>query len=134
MKVKYEFADGTESLVDVSGDLMLEFCRMAKVNPEESPETLSINDMEKAAETDVEDLEAMDGLDAEIKEKLSFVFGAWNDFNAIFSGLSIFAINDEGETIIESFVNAITPIIEQTADSRRKTFDSRLKSALKKQK
>lgn len=52
-------------------------------------------------------------IDAEVKAKLSAVFGAGNDFNQLLGGVSIMAIGTNGERIITNLLNALIPYIEE---------------------
>lgn len=51
--------------------------------------------------------------DKKMKDQLSFVFGEWNDFDQIFSGVNVMAVSASGELIITNFLNGIRPIIEE---------------------
>lgn len=60
-------------------------------------------------------LQLMADADKEAKEMLHWIFGADNDFNAIFHGANIMAVGENGERVITNFLNAIRPIMEKGA-------------------
>lgn len=51
-------------------------------------------------------------IDAEVKAKLSAVFGANNDFDQLLGGVNIMAFGSNGERIISNLLHALTPYIE----------------------
>ena len=51
-------------------------------------------------------------IDAEVKAKLSAVFGAGNDFDKLLGGVNIMAFGTNGERIISNFLSALQPYIE----------------------
>lgn len=53
--------------------------------------------------------------DKTIKEKLSYVFGEGNDLDAVFSGVSLLAVGDNGQRLITNFLAAIEPILSEGA-------------------
>ncbi len=53
--------------------------------------------------------------DSEMKGLLREVFGAHNDFDAIFCGANIAGVGANGERIITNFIHAIQPILEAGA-------------------
>ena len=53
--------------------------------------------------------------DRETKEILADIFGAHNDFDAIFCGTNIMGVGNNGERIITNFIHAIQPIMEAGA-------------------
>lgn len=57
-------------------------------------------------------VELLSDYDRRVKEKLAYVFGAQNDFDAIFEGVNIMAISRSGEMVITNFLNALRPVIE----------------------
>ena len=52
-------------------------------------------------------------IDAEVKAKLSAVFGAGNDFDKLLGGVNIMAFGTNGERIISNFLSALQPYIEE---------------------
>jgi len=54
-------------------------------------------------------------LDRKVKDKLSYVFGCDNDFDAIFQGVCVWAPDGDGGFILTNFINAIKPLIEQAS-------------------
>lgn len=60
-------------------------------------------------------LQIMEQADKEMKELLDWVFGAKNDFNAIFCGTNVLAVGSNGERTITNFLHAIQPIMEKGA-------------------
>lgn len=50
--------------------------------------------------------------DRQVKEKLSYVFGPGNDFDALLGGVNVMAISGSGELIITNLLNALRPVIE----------------------
>lgn len=62
-------------------------------------------------------LQLMEEADKETKELLSWIFGAQNDFEAIFCGANILGVGSNGERIITNFIHAVQPILEKGARS-----------------
>ena len=60
-------------------------------------------------------LQLMEEADKETKELLSWIFGAQNDFEAIFCGANILGVGFNGERIITNFIHAVQPILEKGA-------------------
>ena len=60
-------------------------------------------------------LQLMKEADKETKELLSWIFGAQNDFEAIFCGANILGVGSNGERIITNFIHAVQPILEKGA-------------------
>lgn len=60
-------------------------------------------------------LQLMEEADKETKELLSWIFGAQNDFEAIFCGANILGVGSNGERIITNFIHAAQPILEKGA-------------------
>lgn len=67
--------------------------------------------------------------DSHIKERLSYVFGAQNDFNEILDGINILAVTGTGERVITNLLNALTPIIE---DGMKAHTDAKAQEAVEK--
>ena len=53
--------------------------------------------------------------DKEVKARLSYVFGAGNDVDGVFGGVSLLAVGANGERLITNFLAAIEPILSQGA-------------------
>ena len=66
-------------------------------------------------------------IDAEIKAKLSSVFGARNDFDKLLGGVNIMAFGSNGERVIANLLSALQPYIEDGV----KTHTERAVSAAK---
>lgn len=60
-------------------------------------------------------LELMADADREMKEILTWIFGTHNDFDAIFCGINVMGVGDNGERAITNFIHAIQPIVEAGA-------------------
>ena len=60
-------------------------------------------------------LQLMADADRETKGILAWIFGAHNDFDAIFCGANIMGVGANGERIITNFIYAIQPIMEAGA-------------------
>jgi len=56
-------------------------------------------------------LKIMREIDVEIKEKFAYVFGIDNNFDEIFNGVHLMAIDKNGNRIVSNFLEAINPII-----------------------
>lgn len=69
--------------------------------------------------------------DRECKEKLAGVFPCGNDFDAIFDGVNIMSPTDSGASVLENFLEAITPIVEEYTGKRVETMQERAKQAAK---
>ena len=57
-------------------------------------------------------LDQLEAMDAELKRRLSEVFGAGNDFDALLGGVSLLAFGGNGEMAITNLLNALKPYIE----------------------
>ena len=60
-------------------------------------------------------LKLMADADKEMKDLLGWVFGAHNDFDAIFCGVNIMGVAGNGERVITNFIHAVRPILESGA-------------------
>ncbi|MDL2327474.1 hypothetical protein LJC64_02280 [Ruminococcaceae bacterium OttesenSCG-928-A11] len=63
-------------------------------------------------------VKGMRELDADLKAQLRDVFGPRNDFDAIFDHMSCFAITENGDTIVNNFFEAITPLFDDGVNDR----------------
>lgn len=70
--------------------------------------------------------------DINIKERLTYVFGDENDFEAMFGGVNIAAATDSGDTVIENFLEAILPLVETNAENREKMMKEKIEKATSK--
>ena len=59
--------------------------------------------------------------DRELKKRLSWVFPG-NDFEEIFSGIHLLAVTKSGKTVLENFLDALTPILCQGAEQCAKSY------------
>jgi hypothetical protein len=80
--------------------------------------------LEKELSTQAEALEEGDAqgmvqlmqlTDRKVKELLSWVFGADNDFDRILGGISLFAVADNGKRVIHNLFDALRPVLEAGA-------------------
>ncbi len=53
--------------------------------------------------------------DAQIKALLAEIFGGDNDFSAIFGGVNLLAVGENGERLITNFLAAIEPVLTEGA-------------------
>lgn len=130
MAEKLIFDDGILRL-DVNGNGLLcfnpsdfnvyqRFCALVKELPklEEQYRTEVEQIPEDAAECEIielagRELDRAKEIDAAIKQKLSGVFGANNDFDQLLSGVNLMAFGSNGERIITNLLNALTPYLEE---------------------
>ncbi|WP_369282183.1 hypothetical protein [Oscillibacter sp. GMB15532] len=54
-------------------------------------------------------------IDAEIKARLSSVFGGENDFDALMGGVNLMACGKNGERVITNLLEALAPYLEEGA-------------------
>lgn len=59
-------------------------------------------------------------IDADIKKKLSWVFGAENDFDMLLGGVNLMSPAGNGERVITNLMNALLPYIENGAKKHAK--------------
>lgn len=55
--------------------------------------------------------------DRKVKELLSWVFGSWNDFDAMLGGTNLMAVAGNGERVITNLFAALQPILEEGAQA-----------------
>jgi hypothetical protein len=65
-------------------------------------------------------LDSLRDIDCRVKKMLSEVFGAHNDFDAIFGGASMFSVGASEEYIITNLFAALQPIIEEGFEQQAK--------------
>lgn len=58
---------------------------------------------------------ALRELDGQVKTVLQGVFGPENDLEAVFGGLNLLAVGENGHRILENFVSALEPILKAGA-------------------
>lgn len=58
-------------------------------------------------------LEEMTRADAAVKAILSRIFGADNDLEAVFQGVSLLAVASNGQRVLTNFLGALEPILSQ---------------------
>lgn len=61
-------------------------------------------------------LAAVKEYDRKVKALLSDVFGKRNDFDRILNGMNVLAVASNGKPIITNFLEALAPIISESAD------------------
>lgn len=72
-----------------------------------------IGEKSGAAADGMEVVELLAQYDGQVKEKLSYVFGEGNDFDALLGGVNLMAVTKSGNMVIVNLLNALRPIIEQ---------------------
>jgi len=55
-------------------------------------------------------------IDRRIKERLGYVFGESNDFDAIFQGVNVMAFDEDGNRLLTNFLAVVTPLIEEAQE------------------
>lgn len=73
-------------------------------------------------------LRALETADRKVKEILAEVFGAGNDFNAIFGGINAMAVAANGERVLTNFLYCVGPVLEAGA---RKCAEEQVEKALR---
>lgn len=53
--------------------------------------------------------------DCQVKKILGGVFGPGNDMDAVFSGINLLAVGDNGQRLLTNFVSAVEPILHEGA-------------------
>lgn len=81
----------------------------------ETLDSLSALESELTKTSGADAVAALSGADKTIKERLSYIFGPGNDMEAIFCGVSLLAVGDNGERLITNFLAAIEPILSAGA-------------------
>lgn len=71
-----------------------------------------VSDRSKDANDGFEYVDIFSDYDKKVKEKLQYVFGPENDFDAIFENGNVMALASNGETIVTNFLEGLRPIIE----------------------
>lgn len=81
----------------------------------ETLDSLSQLESELTKASGADAIAALSGADKTIKERLSYVFGPGNDLDAVFSGVSLLAVGDNGERLITNFLAAVEPVLSAGA-------------------
>jgi hypothetical protein len=79
--------------------------------------TVADDSMESKAEAGAESLRVMEETDRRMKAILNGIFGGKNNFDDILMGVNIMAVTESGDRVINSLLNALTPIMEGGAKS-----------------
>ena len=58
---------------------------------------------------------ALQELDRQVKAILQRVFGPENDLNAVFCGMNLLAVGENGHRVLENFLSALEPILTDGA-------------------
>lgn len=96
------------------------FCRLAKELPE--IEKQYVAEVEEQGEADGLELAGRElarakEIDADIKRRLSDVFGKENDFDQLMGGVNLMAFGKNGERVITNLLNALTPYLTDGINS-----------------
>lgn len=96
------------------------FCRLAKELPE--IEKQYVAEVEEQGEADGLELAGREltrakEIDADIKRRLSDVFGKENDFDQLMGGVNLMAFGRNGERVITNLLNALTPYLTDGINS-----------------
>ena len=62
-----------------------------------------------------EGLAALGEMDRQVKQILQTVFGLENDLNAVFCGMNLLAVGENGHRVLENFLSALEPILTDGA-------------------
>ena len=68
-------------------------------------------EMELLKESTGDSLDLLTRADRQIKELLTWAFGADNDFDEIFQGVNVLAVAENGQQVITNFLEALEPVI-----------------------
>ena len=58
---------------------------------------------------------ALRELDRQVKGVLQGIFGPENDLEAVFSGVNLLAVGENGHRLLENFISALEPILTEGA-------------------
>ena len=58
---------------------------------------------------------ALQTLDLQVKAVLQTVFGPENDLEAVFCGMNLLAVGENGHRLLENFISALEPILTEGA-------------------
>ena len=72
---------------------------------------------------------AVKEFDTDIKDRMSYVFGRGNDFNAMLSGVSVLALNDTGSSALENLLDTLLPVIVTSSETRQNLMLEKAKAA-----
>ena len=62
-----------------------------------------------------EGIQGLRDLDRQVKDTLQTVFGPDNDLEAVFGGVNLLAVGENGHRLLENFVSALEPILREGA-------------------
>lgn len=65
-------------------------------------------------------MDACREIDRKIKQKLAWVFGPGNDFDALLGGVNLMAFGRNGERVITNLIEALSPYLESGAKQHQK--------------
>lgn len=66
-----------------------------------------------------ETLKRMQAFDADVKERLSEVFGRENNFDDLLGGVNLMAVGNNGERVVTNLLNALAPYLERGLERYR---------------
>lgn len=78
-------------------------------------------------EEDADPVAALTQLDKHMKQQLNEIFGLGNDFDAILGGVSLLAVADNGQRVLDNLLAALTPVL---AEGAQKCADALAASAV----
>lgn len=106
-------------------NLYQRFCALAKDLPE--IEKQYVAEVETAQSDDADTLELVGRelvhakeIDADIKRRLSDVFGKENDFDQLLGGVNLMAFGRNGERVITNLLNALNPYLTEGINNHMK--------------
>ena len=88
-----------EELPDIEKRYVLEV--ETETDTEESEKRMVIRELARAK-----------AIDAEVKQKLSAVFGYGNDFDKLLGGVNLMAVGSNGERVITNLLEALMPYVQ----------------------
>lgn len=71
-------------------------------------------------------IRSLEAADKQVKAALSRVFGPGNDMDAIFQGVSLLAVGENGQRVLTNFLSALEPILRKGALSCARAEAERL--------
>ena len=74
-----------------------------------------LDQLQQALSTDPDMASQLERADRGVKELLGWVFGRHNDFDALLGGVSLLAVADNGKRVLNNFLEALAPVLEQGA-------------------
>lgn len=85
--------------------------KFAKVEQEMTEQARQIEGNDGAAV-----VQLLQEADKQMKQILSWVFGAENDFDKILGGINLLAVADNGERVVTNLLSALQPILVEGAE------------------